>query len=255
MKYIFYCSILLLAACTEVKQEKAQPSSYSVDGKKVSVYTTADSTDLRLASTGELEFKQKGQPFENEISVFVDPTKTFQEFIGIGGALTDASAETFAKLPKDKQQEFLKAYYDKQNGIGYSLARTNIHSCDFSSDTYTYVIDGDKELKSFNVDHDKKYRIPFIKDAINAAGGKLTMFASPWSPPAWMKDNNDILHGGHLKTDYYQSWANYFTKFIKTYEKEGIPIWGISIQNEPMATQRWESCLYTADEEKDFLKN
>lgn len=255
MKYIFYCSILLLAACTEIKNEEAKSSTYSVDGKKVTVYTTADSTALRLSSNGILEFKQKGQPFENEISVFVDPSKTFQEYFGIGAALTDASAETFAKLPKDKQQEFLTAYFDKNKGIGYTIARTNIHSCDFSSDTYTYVKDGDKELSSFNVDHDKKYRIPFIKEAITAAGGKLTLFASPWSPPAWMKDNNDILHGGHLKQDYYQSWANYYTKFVKTYEKQGIPIWGISVQNEPMATQRWESCIYTAEQERDFLKN
>ena len=94
-----------------------------------------------------------------------------------------------------------------------------------------------------------------IKQAIAAAGGKLTMFASPWSPPAFMKDNNDLLHGGKLKPAFYQPWANYFTKFIKTYEKEGIPIWGISVQNEPMATQRWESCVYTAEDERDFLKN
>lgn len=255
MKKLFYPLVaLLLTSCTENKQQAAALSAFSVDGKKVSVYTTADSTDLRLAATGELEFKQKGQPFENEISVFVDPSKTYQEFFGIGAALTDASAETFAKLPKDKQQEFLAAYFDKEKGIGYTLARTNIHSCDFSSDIYTYVTDGDKELKSFNIDHDKKFKIPLIKEAMNAAGGKLTLFASPWSPPAWMKDNNDILHGGKLKPAFYQSWANYYTKFIKAYEKEGIPVWGISVQNEPMATQRWESCIYTAEEERDFLK-
>jgi len=255
MKRIIYAAIaVFMCGCTE-KEKSTVQEIYSTDGKKVTVYTTADSTAMRLALTGTLEFKQKGQPFENEISVFVDPAKTYQEFLGVGGALTDASAETFAKLPTDKQQEFLKAYFDKDNGIGYTLARTNIHSCDFSSDTYTYVTEGDKDLKSFNVDHDKKYRIPFMKQAMNAAGGKLTLFASPWSPPAWMKDNNDILHGGKLKPDFYQSWANYYTKFIKTYEKEGIPIWGISIQNEPMATQKWESCIYTADEEKDFLKN
>src|SRR6187401_1119268 len=255
-KFVYVGLALFMYACTETKNESVQTApAFSVEGKKVLVYTTADSTNLRLASSGELEFKEKGQPFENEISVFIDPSKTYQSFLGIGGALTDASAETFSKLPKDKQQEFLKAYYDKESGIGYTLARTNIHSCDFSSDTYTYVTDGDKDLKSFNVDHDKKYRIPFIKQAMNAAGGKLTLFASPWSPPAWMKDNNDILHGGKLKPDFYQSWANYYTKFIKTYEKEGIPVWGISIQNEPMATQKWESCIYTADEEKDFLKN
>src|SRR5262245_33889947 len=174
---------------------------------------------MRVTSNGELEFKEKGQPFENEISVFVDPAKTYQEFLGIGGALTDASAETFAKLSKEKQAEFLKAYFDKQTGIGYTLARTNIHSCDFSSGSYTYVTAGDKDLTSFNVDHDKQFRIPFIKEIIKAAG-KLTLYASPWSPPAWMKDNNDILHGGKLKPDFYQSWANYYTKFIKAYEKE-----------------------------------
>ncbi|TAL45648.1 MAG: glycosyl hydrolase [Chitinophagaceae bacterium] len=252
-KLIYPFIILLLAACTENKQQPTT-EAYSTDGKKIAVYTTADSTDLRLAAIGELGFKQKAQPFENEISVFVDPSKTYQEFFGIGAALTDASAETFAKLPKDKQQEFLTAYFDKEKGIGYTIARTNIHSCDFSSDIYTYVNDGDKELKSFNIDHDKKFRIPFIKEVMNAAGGKLTLFASPWSPPAWMKDNNDILHGGKLKPEFYQSWANYYTKFIKTYEKEGIPVWGISVQNEPMATQRWESCIYTAEEERDFLK-
>jgi len=252
-KLIYPFIILLLAACTENKQQPTT-EAYSTDSKKIAVYTTADSTDLRLAAIGELGFKQKAQPFENEISVFVDPSKTYQEFFGIGAALTDASAETFAKLPKDKQQEFLTAYFDKEKGIGYTIARTNIHSCDFSSDIYTYVNDGDKELKSFNIDHDKKFRIPFIKEVMNAAGGKLTLFASPWSPPAWMKDNNDILHGGKLKPEFYQSWANYYTKFIKTYEKEGIPVWGISVQNEPMATQRWESCIYTAEEERDFLK-
>jgi glucosylceramidase len=70
-----------------------------------------------------------------------------------------------------------------------------------------------------------------------------------------MKTNNNMLFGGKLKTEFFNSWALYYTKFIKEYEKEGIPVWGISIQNEPMATQIWESCLYTADEEKDFLKN
>src|SRR6187431_2969202 len=256
MKKIAYSTIILLAvACTEQKTADVSVAKYDATGKTVSVFTTADSTDHRLASSATLEFKEKKQPPENEISVFVDPTKTYQEFLGVGAALTDASAETYAKLPKDKQQEFMKAYFDKENGIGYTLARTNIHSCDFSSGSYTYVSEGDKELKSFNVDHDKQFRIPFIKEAINAAGGKLTLYVSPWSPPAWMKDNNDILHGGKLKPDFYQSWANYYAKFIKTYEKEGIPIWGLTIQNEPMATQRWESCIYTAEEERDFLKN
>ena len=246
-------SQLSLGADTFQPSEIAEP--LRVKDREVAVYTTADKTDFRLSRTDTLAFKQMGQPLETQVCVFVDPARTFQTILGIGGALTDASAETFAKLPAARQQEILKAYFDANNGIGYRLARTNIHSCDFSSGSYTYVDEGDKDLRSFSVSHDRQYRIPFIKQAQAAAGGKLTLFASPWSPPAFMKDNNNMLHGGKLKPEFYQSWANYYTKFIKAYESEGIPVWGITIQNEPMATQTWESCIYTAEDERDFLKN
>ena len=236
------------------KTEAQTIKSFS-QGKTVTVYTTADKTAHRLSQTDTLTFKSVGQPKETQICVFVDPTRQFQTYMGTGGALTDASAETFAALPKDKQAELITAYFDDKSGIGYKLARTNIHSCDFSSGSYTYVTEGDRELKSFSIEHDKKYRIPFIKQAVAATRGRLNIFASPWSPPAFMKDNNNMLQGGKLKPEFYQSWANYYAKFIKAYEAEGIPLWGISIQNEPMATQRWESCIYSAEEERDFLKN
>lgn len=247
-------ALLFILACC-MSDAGAQGFKQPASSRQVKVYTTAQNTNYRLTPTDTVSFKAKGQPFENEVIVFVDPSKTFQSLLGIGGAITDASAETWAKLPAPAQQQFIRAYYDKENGIGYTLARTNIHSCDFSSDTYTYIQEGDSSLKTFSIAHDKQYRIPMIKSAIAAAGGKLTLFASPWSPPAFMKDNNDILHGGSLKKGYYQSWANYFTRFIRAYEAEGIPVWGVSIQNEPMAKQKWESCIYTASQENDFLKN
>jgi glucosylceramidase len=260
MKNLSIAALLLFAACSQPSEQKSNTgttatTSYSAEGKTVTSYVTADSSTLRLSKQdSSLQFKDFGQPKETEICVFVDPTKTYQTLLGIGGALTDASAETFAKLPADKQQEVLQAYFNPDRGIGYTLARTNIHSCDFSSGSYTYIADNDTALKTFSIDHDKQFRIPFIKQSIAAAGGKLALFGSPWSPPAWMKDNNDILHGGKLKPEYYQSWANYYVKFIQAYEKEGIPVWGISVQNEPMATQKWESCIYTAEEERDFIK-
>ena len=247
--------VFVVSACSLPEKEQPTPRVFSTEGRSVSVFTTADQTELRLANTDNLVFEQANQPLESEISVFVNPNKTFQTLIGIGGAITDASAEVFAKLPQDKQQELLEAYYDKENGIAYSLARTTIHSCDFSNGSYTYIEDGDKELKTFSIEHDKQFRIPLIKKAISRAGGKLLLYASPWSPPAFMKTNNDMLKGGKLLPEYYQSWANYYTKFIKAYESEGMPVWGITIQNEPMAVQRWESCIYTAEEERDFLKN
>lgn len=252
-------SLLFLASCMQQKKsltiQKADTSKFQTEGKQAVVYTTADSTSFRLTVTDTVKFRKLIQPVETQICVFTDPDKKFQTFLGIGGALTDASAETFSKLPAAKQDELLKAYFDTKNGIGYSLARTHINSCDFSSGSYTYISEGDKKLESFNIDHDMKFRIPFIKKAIAAAGGKLTMFVSPWSPPAFMKDNNNMLHGGKLKPEFYQSWADYYVKFIRAYEKAGIPVWGMTIQNEPMATQTWESCIYTADDERDFLKN
>ncbi len=246
---------LFVIGCSLASEHQPLGQAFSIEGKKVLVYTTAEGTDLRMALTGNKSFKPARQPLESEVSVFVNPNKRFQSFLGIGGSLTDASAEVFAKLPESKQNEFLKACYDKEEGVGYTLARTSIHSCDFSSESYTYVSDEDKELNTFNIDHDRQYRIPFIKKAIKAAGGKLLLYASPWSPPAFMKDNHNMLRGGKLLPEYYSSWALYYTKFIKAYENEGAPIWGITVQNEPMATQRWESCIYTAAEERDFLKN
>lgn len=230
-------------------------SSPEENNQQVQVFVTSADADLHLSQQASLNFEKAVQPLETEIAVFVNPDVKFEKMLGIGGAITDASAEVFALLSKEQQQELLSAYYDPDKGIGYTLARTNIHSCDFSSGSYTYIEEGDKDLKTFSIDHDRQYKIPLIKKAIQAAGGQLTLFASPWSPPAFMKSNNNMLKGGKLLPEFYQPWANYYVKFINAYEKEGIPVWGLTIQNEPMATQTWESCIYTAEEERDFLKN
>ncbi|QKG55303.1 glycoside hydrolase family 30 protein [Hymenobacter sp. BRD128] len=244
----------LLASALGLAPAAAQTTAYSAAGKKAQVFTTAQGTTQRMAAGPALSFQPAGQPVETQVCVFVDPSHSFQTLVGIGGALTDAAAETFAKLPKAQQQELLQAYYNPTTGIGYSLARTNIGSCDFSSDSYTYIADNDASLKSFSVKHDEQYKIPLIKQATAAAGGKLPLFVSPWSPPAFMKTNHDLLHGGKLLPQFRQPWADYFVKFIQTYEKMGLPIWGLTVQNEEMATQKWESCLYTAEEERDFIK-
>lgn len=226
-------------------------SQQKLTAKEARIYTTTKNKNEKFALT-KANFQNFPQPTERDVCVFVDPDFKYQKITGIGGAITDASAETFYKLPKDKQQEIINAYFG-ENGLNYNLVRTNMNSCDFSSDSYTYVQENDKELKTFNIQHDEKYKIPMIKWAQKTIGKDFKLYFSPWSPPAWMKDNNDMLHGGKLKKDYYQSWANYYVKFIKEYEKRGMPVWGLTIQNEPMATQIWESCIYTAEEEAEFL--
>jgi len=223
-------------------------------GKRAVVYTTADSSALRL-SPDTLSFQPAAAISEGQVYVFADPRRTFQTMIGIGGALTDAAAETFAKLPAAQQDSLLAAYYSTDRGIGYTLARTNINSCDFSSASYTYVTDGDKTLASFNIAPDLRFKIPLIKRALAASGNRMKLFASPWSPPAYMKDNNDMLHGGHLRVEYREAWALYYTKFVEQYRRAGVPVWAITIQNEPMATQTWESCIYQPEDERDFLRD
>lgn len=255
MKHTLLVLMVGLLGCAPAsKQSETTTLQQPFQAKKAKVYVTAKDTNLRLTEIGEVQFTEYGQPQENQPFVLVDPAKTFQTMVGIGAALTDASAETFYKMPKAAQKEILTAFYDKEKGIAYNFARTNIASCDFSSGSYNYVEENDSALTTFSVKHDEQYRIPFIKEAIAAAGGKLNLFVSPWSPPAWMKDNNNVLNGGKLLEKYKQSWANYYVKFIQEYEKEGIPIWGLSVQNEPMAVQRWESCVYTATDERDFIK-
>jgi glucosylceramidase len=226
----------------------AQPGS-------LRIFLTAKDTADRLADKGAFAFAALPQPDENFPTVFVDPSKKFQTIAGIGGALTDASAETFAKLPPEAQAELLTAYFDPNKGIGYSLGRTHINSCDFSSGSYAYAdTPGDTELAQFSIAHDLRYRVPFIKRAL-ALAKDMKIYASPWSPPAWMKTNNNMLRGGEVKSEYYAAWARYYVRFIQEYTKAGIPIWGLTVQNEPMAVQSWESCIYTAQQERDFVKN
>lgn len=235
------------------KEQEANTEKKSFLGNEVTLYTTSENSDKRLSLDAKYTFKKAKQPLETEVAVFVNPEKTFQEFLGIGGAITDASAEVFSKLSSDKQEELLNAYFSEE-GINYNIIRTSIHSSDFGLGSHTYIEEGDKELKTFSIAKDKEKRIPMIKRAQAIIEDDLVFYASPWSPPAFMKTNKHMLQGGKLLPEYYQTWADYFVKFVEAYEAEGIPVWGVTIQNEPMATQRWESCIYTAEEERDFLK-
>ena len=253
-KYRIFGLFILLIACSKSEIKVKNSATQNYKNKILQVFTTAKDTALRLTKTSEQTFKDKVQPLETEIAVFVNPKKTFQEYLGIRVAITDASAEVFATLNTVQQEKLLPSLYGK-DGIGYNIIRTSIHSSDFGLGTHTYIKEGDADLKTFSIEKDKEKRIPFIKRALELIKDDVVFYASPWSPPAFMKTNNNMLKGGKLLPEFRQSWADYYVKFIKAYEKEGILVWGLTIQNEPMAVQRWESCIYTAAEERDFLKN
>ena len=247
----FAALIFLLAA-----PAFAQKRNYQEAHVYVTAPATAAEPAMLISDRGFQTFEPLDQPDEHVPVIIIDENKTFQTIEGFGGAFTDAAAATFARLPKAAQEDFLKASFDPVEGNAYTLCRTTIHSCDFSAEMYTYDdTPGDKDLKNFSIAHDMKDRIPFIKRAQAAAKGKLRLFASPWSPPGWMKTNGEMLHGGKLKSEYNQTWADYFVKYVKAYAAEGIPMWGLTVQNEALAVQVWESCIFTADEERDFVKN
>lgn len=220
----------------------------------IHVIQTAQSTTDRLTQKPDLTW---GPDRELSIhSIWVDPSKRFQVLEGFGGAFTEAAAVTLHKLPPEQQAEILNAYFDPETGHGYSLCRTHINSCDFSLGNYAYdEVDGDVDLAHFSIDHDRQALLPMIQAAFKAAGGPVKLLASPWSPPAWMKTNGQMNHGGKLKPEYREAWARYYCRYVQEYQKEGVPIWGLSVQNEPAATQTWDSCVYTAEEERDFVRD
>lgn len=185
------------------------------------------------------------------ISIF--PDIEYQEIKGFGGAFTEAAATTIDKLSKENRDKILKLYFDDNEGIGYNFGRVHINSCDFSLGNYSCVEEGDETLETFNIERDKESIVPMIKDALKYGG--ITMLASPWSPPAYMKTTGRMNEGGKLKKEYYDLWSDFYVKFIEEYKKEGIDISAITVQNEPKAVQKWDSCVYTAEEERDFVKN
>lgn len=218
----------------------------------VKVILTSKDTEDRLSEKEALSF-ENGEGKKADINL--DASKQYQNIVGFGGAFTEAAAYTLARMSEDKRKEVINSYFDKEKGLGYSIGRVHIHSCDFALGNYTYVEEYDTELKTFDIARDKKWIIPLIKDASNVRGEEIKLLASPWSPPAWMKSNKEMNHGGYLLPEYRDSWAKYYTKFIRSYEKEGINIWAITVQNEPEAVQRWDSCIYSAEEERDFLRD
>ncbi len=188
--------------------------------------------------------------------ITVNTQRCFQSVLGFGGAFTEAAAVTWHALPVSERERVLRDCFDPTRGHGYTLCRVHMNSCDFALGNYAHVEQpGDFALDSFSIDRDRRALLPFIQAALRAAGRPIRLLVSPWSPPAWMKTNGDMNHGGRLKPECRAAWAQCFVRFIQAYEAAGVPVWGVSVQNEPLAVQRWDSCIYSAEEERDFVRD
>jgi glucosylceramidase len=188
--------------------------------------------------------------------LWVDASRRFQTLEGFGGAFTEAAATTWLRLSEVQRAAFLRDCFDPVHGHGYTLCRVHMNSCDFALGNYAHVeTPDDVELAGFSIERDRQALLPMILAAAAVAGRPLQLLVSPWSPPAWMKTNGRMNDGGKLKPEFRRAWARCFVRFIQAYAEEGVPVWGVSVQNEPEAHQRWDSCLYTAEEERDFVRD
>ncbi len=227
---------------------KTSNKNYTSLKMKADIYeTSAGGNQLKKLDT----FSSK----ENSKIIKLHPRKTFQTITGFGGSFTEASASLLNRLSKEKRHKILEAYFGA-SGAKYSLTRTHMNSCDFSLSNYSYApIEGDIELKHFSIQEDKDDIIPMIKDAMALSKDGFKIIASPWTAPPWMKDNKKWV-GGTLLPKYYDTWALFFSKYINAYQAEGIDIWGITVENEPLGNDsNWESMHFTPDKMTNFVVN
>lgn len=212
---------------------------------QIDVYTT--SRDRFFEKTTK-EFKE--HPGAEMALIKVYPEEVRQEILGFGGALTESSAYVWSKMGSENQKKLLDLYFGPE-GSNYNLCRLHIQSCDFSLGNRSYIEDGDETLETFSIDGDRAYVLPFVHAALER-NGEIQFLASPWSPPGFMKTNGEMNHGGKLKEEYYDTWARLIVKYVQAYEQEGITVSRLTLQNEPAATQTWDSCVFSAEDEYRF---
>ena len=222
--------------------------------KKATMYTTILGSDGVRQETYETSLVPDSKAQEMDV-VNVYPRKRYQVIQGFGAALTESAGYTLARMSREKQKEIVESCYGR-GGLGYTLGRIHMDSCDFSISNYCAVKDpGDAAFGDFTLERDTKYVQPLIKMAEEALGQPVSLLLSPWSPPAFMKETGVRNGGGHLRRECYQAYADYAVKYITAYQKRGIQISCMTVQNEPLAVQTWDSCEYTAEEEKEFLRD
>jgi glucosylceramidase len=192
---------------------------------------------------------------EETVEIVINPEERFQEITGFGGSFTEASAYLLNELSQENRDKIIEAYFG-ESGAKYSLTRTHMNSSDFSLGNYSYApVENDMNLEKFSIDEDRDDIIPMIKDAMLVSKEGFKIISSPWTAPPWMKDNND-WKGGKLLPQYYDTWALFFSKYLDEYKKEGIDIWGITVENEPLGNDsNWESMHFTPEEMNEFVIN
>lgn len=230
----------------------AQKSS----GTQIEVVESIENPPVTLVSEPPLQF---GNSRSSALTIRVDESVQYQTIEGFGTSLTDSSAWLLDhKLTKEQRKELLETLFDTEKGIGLSILRQPMGASDFALTDYSYddVAAGEKDprLAKFSIEHDRAYIIPLLKEAL-ALNPNLKIIASPWSAPGWMKTSQSMIDGT-LLPEAYPAYANYFVKFIKAYADAGVPIYAVTMQNEPLHIPGdYPGMGMTAVEQATFLRD
>ncbi|NCB90996.1 MAG: glucosylceramidase [Clostridia bacterium] len=191
---------------------------------------------------------------ENEL-INLYPHVKYQTMEGFGGAITDSAGYVYSLMDEAQKTAMVKQYFGRNN-MRYNLVRIPIDSCDFSLEHYEACSNEDDDtFAEFSFERVERYILPLLDAAEAEYGEKLEIMLSPWSPPAYMKTNEERNNGGKLKPEYWKKWADYICRYIEEYRNRGYYVTKLTLQNEPKAVQTWDSCVYTAKEEKEFLRD
>ena len=201
-----------------------------------------------------IEMTEDIRGIESQV-VNIYPELSYETFEGFGGAVTEAAGYIYSLMNDEQKKKVIETYFSPEK-MNYRLVRVHMDSCDFSLGLYEAMSNSeDTELKSFSFERTEKYILPMLEDAKKTAGENLKLMLTPWSPPAFMKTNGKRTGGGKLKSEYRKLWAEYICRYIREFQNRGFEVQRISIQNEPKAVQTWDSCLFTAEEEKSLLRD
>lgn len=216
--------------------------------KRLTILTSAKADSAYLSDCSDSS--PKGN-FAGGIDIRLFPKLTKQTFYGFGTSMSDGNACAAMQLSKSQRREAVRRLFSRNDGNGYTFCRVPMGSNDFSTCDYTCIEEGDTTFKTFNIKQDKKYIIPMLRLA-QEFSPSLRLMISPWSPPAFMKENGKRINAGRLLPKYRDLWAEHYARFIKAYAEEGFTTGLLTIQNEAFAWQTWESCFYSGEDEGKF---
>lgn len=254
---LVFLTIMLLSPVFLRGQSRDADKPQFIEGYKVEGwYTTHDRSMLVTKSDQEMGFTFNNSGKQNPI--IVDPRQTYQEMVGFGFAMTGGSAGHLINMNAKARHDILEEMFGKGPGQArFSHIRLTIGASDMNSFVFSYddMPQGktDFELKNFTLSQDLNDVIPVMKEVL-AINPDITIMASPWSAPAWMKTAEDV-RGGQLRKECYDVYARYFVKYIQAMAKQGIHISAVTVQNEPLNSRNTPSMYWFPYQQAEFVKN